>query len=90
MGAAVTLLRANLWEVKHPDAALEPWTAPAFVSATGAPIDVLGCAVVQLAITEAIFPTRIVVIEQLTADAIFGLDFLAERGCMIQVKEWLP
>ena len=89
-GAVVTLLRADLWEkAKEPGAVLEPWTDASLVGANGTTITVQGCAAVMLTVAETVFRVRVVILEKLTAEAIFGVDFLAANGCTVQVGKKL-
>ena len=61
-GAAVSVLRADLWEkIQSPGALLEPWTNTSLVGANGTPIDVLGSATVTLTVAETAFPARVVI-----------------------------
>ena len=54
-GAAVSLLRADLWEkIQSPGALLEPWTNTSLVGANGTPIDVLGSVTVTLMFWEVL------------------------------------
>ena len=48
-------------------------------------MDVLESATVTLIVTETAFPARVVIVKQLTAEAILGVDILAENGSTVQV-----
>ena len=78
-------LAGALDQYQSPGALLEPWTNTSLVGANGTPIDVLGSATVTLTVAETAFPARVVIVEQLTTEAILGVDFLAENGCTVQV-----
>ena len=84
----MSLLRADLWEkIQSPGALLEPWTNTSLVGANGTPIDVLGSATVTLTVAETAFPARVLIVKQLTTEAILGVDFLAENGCIVEVRK---
>ena len=55
------------------------------MGANGTPIDVLGSATVTLTVAETAFPAWVVIVKQLTTEAILGVDFMAENGCTVQV-----
>ena len=82
----MSLHRADLWEkIQLPGALLEPWTNTSLVGANGTPIDFLGSATITLTVAETAFPAPVVIVKQLTTEAILGVDFLAENGCTVQV-----
>ena len=84
--ATVSLLRADLWEkIQSPGALLELWTNTDLVEANGNPIDVLGSATVTLTVVETAFPAWVVLVKQLTTEAILGVDFLPVNGCTVKL-----
>ena len=87
-GAAVTLLRHDLWR-QVGTGKLEPWAGANLVSANGSPIVVHGTVKVVLRFADIDFPTQMVVVDGLTAKAILGLDFLEAHECNISIKKKL-
>ena len=87
-GAAVTLIRKELWDsAKPPGAQLEKWSGKQLVGVEGSPLQVCGIAQVQLALGERPFQPQAVVADGLTADVILGLDFLEANRCTIDLGE---
>ena len=75
-----------MWEkIQSPGVLLELWTNTDLVEANGNPIDVLGSATVTLTVVETAFPAWVVLVKQLTTEAILGVDFLPENGFTVQL-----
>ena len=87
-GAAVTLLRKELWDLVKPQGGeLEGWTGKRLVGVEGTALHVCGVARVQLMMGEKCFQPEAVVANGLTADVILGLDFLEANRCTIDLGE---
>ena len=87
-GAAVTLLRKELWDLVKPQGGeLEGWTGKRLVGVEGTALHVCGVARVQLMMGEKCFQPEAVVVNGLTADVILGLDFLEAHRCTIDLGE---
>ena len=85
-GAAVTLIRKDVWDRIFKDhAGLRPWAEQQLVSVDGSPLQVYGCASVELQLGGIPYPTDVVVVSPLTTEAILGLDFQKKYGATIDV-----
>jgi hypothetical protein len=80
-GAAVTLLRKDLWLKTNTN--LMSWKGPDLVGANGTSITVCGTVSVVFKIGSCSFSMEAVVSDGLTAEVILGLDFLEEHKCTI-------
>ena len=87
-GAAVTLLRLDHWNQTE-TTQLKPWDGANLISANGSPITVHGTVTVVLNFAGVNFPTQVVVVDGLTAEAILGLDFLEAHECIIHIEKKL-
>ena len=86
-GAAVTLLRKDIWlqVATGRSQDLEPWLTAELVSAGGTPLTVHGCTSVELVFGHHKFVSNVVVVSPLTSEAILGLDFLTEQQASIDL-----
>ena len=85
-GAAVTLLRQDVWaQITAPPSDLKPWPGAALVSADGTPLTILGCACVNLGMGGRNFRTDMVVVSPLTSEAILGIDFLQAQQAVVDL-----
>ena len=85
-GAAVTLLKKDIWDKLHFSSAdLEQWTRQPLVDVEGTPLNVHGTMELELKMGEEIFQTKVIVADGLTAELILGLDFLEEHNCTIEI-----
>lgn len=83
-GAAVTLLRKDLWdELGGLGTVLAPWTGSELVGVEGSPIRVHGEAQVKVSSGGEPLCVNLVVADSLKARAILGLDFLETNQCTI-------
>ena len=86
-GAAVTLLRKDTWNriaaMKPQD--LSPLAELQLVGVGGSPLTVHGSARVDLELQSENFTADVVVVSQLTMEAIFGLDFLTKYRASIDL-----
>ena len=87
-GAAVTLLRQDVWtKVAAQSSDLEPWSGATLVSAGGTPLTVHGHAYVAFELGGRRFKTDFVVVSPLTSEAILGIDFLQAQLAMIDLGQ---
>ena len=79
-------IKTEIWErVKSEADSLEPITAHRLVGVDGIPIKVQGSAMVQL--TGAKFQHKFIKADQITADAILGIDFLEANKCILNLAK---
>lgn len=89
-GSAISLLDSAVWDqVRPPEATLSPWSGTPLVGVSGEHLQILGTAEVTIELANNCFPLRLVVVNDLTAKAIIGLDFLEEHNCNLAVGERL-
>ncbi len=90
-GAAVTLLRRDVWErtatAKAGWGTLTPWTGPRLVGVNGTALQVSGCKKVQLRIADNAYEALVIVVDTMTAEGILRLDFLQQNRCTIDLAE---
>ena len=86
-GAAVTLLRHDIWLqiASRSPRSLKPWPMAVLVSAGGNPLTIHGCADIMLGVGGRNFKTEMVVVSPLTSEAILGLDFLQRQRALIDL-----
>ena len=82
----MTLLREDVWIkiAAHPDD-LKPWSGASLVSAGCAPLTIHGSACVSLQLEGRKFLTDLVVVSQLTSQAIRGIDFVQAQQATIDL-----
>ena len=90
-GAAVTLINTSTWKryqsTPHPKPIMQPWTRQQLVSVDGSPLKVSGTDCNRHSSVGYIpFPISVVVVNDLTEDAILGLDFLQLYNCVIDIQ----
>lgn len=86
-GAAVTLMRKDVWDSLRLTTELRPWCNPQLVGVDGVPLPVHGCSQIHLCLGGRDFTVRVIVADSLTSGAILGLDFLQENDCTINIAE---
>ena len=87
-GAGVCLIKTQVWErVKSKADTLEPDTSHRLVGVDGIPIKVQGFTTVQLTIAGAKFRHKFIIADQITADAILGIDFLEANKCILNLAK---
>ena len=87
-GAAVTLLRQDVWTRALPQRpTLKPWSGATLVSAGGTPLTIHGHACIDFELGGRKFHTDFVVVSPLTSEAILGIDFLQEQLAMIDLGQ---
>ena len=83
-GAGVCLLKDEVWnKVKPKGSILKPLKVHGLVRIDGIPIKVQGSATINLSIAGKTFNHDFIIANQITIDAILGLDFLESHNCMI-------
>ena len=99
-GAAVTLIREEVWNKIACGDTLESWTGQTLIGVEGAPLRVLGTKEVNLVLCSGesessvchevfceTFGCKVVVVGDLTADLILGLDFLQKNKCVLNLGQ---
>ena len=84
-GSALTLVRTDQW--KHQDALTQPSAEKQLrlVGVDGNPLSLRGTARTHLKLGGKAFPIEVTVVDNITADVILGMDFLAAEDCVIDV-----
>ena len=85
-GASVSLLRADVWEKISADRALVQWNGSRLVGVEGSSIEVLGVATCIISLAGITVKGDFLVARTLSTEAILGLDFLEEHGCVINTQ----
>ena len=88
-GAAVSLLRIDLWNRIRPNdlTTLQPYNDKKLIGAEGTPLRIYGSTVITATMETHQFRIPVVVVDQLTSEAILGLDFLKANGCVIDAAK---
>ena len=87
-GAGVCLLKSEVWErVKSEGDTLKPITAHRLVVVDDIPIKVQGSAIIQLIIAGVEFQHKFIIADQITTDAILGIDFLEANKCILNLAK---
>ena len=87
-GAGVCLLKDEVWNrVKPNGSVLKPLKVHGLVGVDGVPIKVQGSATISLSIAGQKFNHDFVIANQITTDAIIGLDFLEAHKCILNMAE---
>ena len=82
-GAAVTLIRNDVWRRLASNQELSPWQGPRLVGVDGSPVESQGSVTVPITIGDTTFQTRVVVASSMSVEAILGLDFLESNRCVV-------
>ena len=84
-GSALTLVRTDQWQ--HLDALTPPLAEgqPRLVGVDGNPLSLRGTACTTISLGGKDFPIEVTVVDDITADVILGIDFLAAEDCLIDV-----
>ena len=83
-GAGVSLLNKDVWDkLKSKQDTIFPAMSHRLVGVDGAPLNVLGSAIIPITISGLTFKHKFVIAEKITADAILGLDFLEANECVL-------
>ena len=85
----MTLLRGNLWDPANAanNENLEDWRGPHLVGVQGTPLKVRGFAKMTVSIANKAFKPDVVVVEDLSAEAILGRDFLEKHDCTLDLAK---
>ena len=89
-GAAVTLLRKDVWDAAQPHLPLyelKPWTGDGLIGAGGTPLQTVGYTNMDLAIAGGKFPSEVIVVDSLMTEGILGVDFLKKHRCNVDLEE---
>ena len=65
---------------------MSQYTGPSLVGVDGTPLRVEGKALVSISLGTSVFISCVIVVAQLSTEAILGLDFLEKHQCVIDVK----
>ena len=72
-GAAVILIRNDVWRRLASNQELPPWQGPRLVGVDGSPVKSQGSVTVPITIGDTMFQTRVVVASSMSVEAILGL-----------------
>ena len=87
-GAGVSLLNKDMWDrLKSKEDLIVPAASHRLVGVDGAPLNILGSAIIPITISGMTFKHKFVIAERITADAILGLDFLEANNCVLNLAE---
>jgi len=75
-GAAVNLLRADIWEKVSNGETLLDWNASKLIGVEGSSIKILGVATMTIALAGAVIKGDFLIAKALTTQTILGFDFL--------------
>ena len=64
---------------------LEPWSGPPLVGVEGTPLNIRGVAQASMSLAGRSFKPDIVIVDDLSAKAILGRDFLEEHNCTLDL-----
>lgn len=85
-GAGVSLLSKDVWDrLNRSEGTLKPVVTQQIVGVDGIPIRIEGSASVPVAIGKATFNHEFIVANEITAEAILGLDFLEAKKCVLDL-----
>ena len=85
-GSPVSLLNGSVWEkIKSPGSILHPWTGSALIGVGGQHLQIQGTAEMQVQVSGQSFPIRVLIVDNLSTEAILGLDFMAVNQCSLAV-----
>ena len=89
-GIAVTPMHKDILDkvnTRKPGARLEPWAEQQLESVDGTTLQVYGDAVLDLLIDGTVYQAGVVVVSQLTIEAMLGLDFMRRDNVSIDLGE---
>ena len=85
-GAGVSLLSKEVWDrLNRAEDKLKPVVTQRIVGVDGIPIKIEGSILVPVAIGKATFEHDFIVANEITAEAILGLDFLEAKKCVLDL-----
>ena len=86
MGAGVSLLNKEVWDkLRQAEDTLKPVVTQRIVGVDGIPIRIEGSVSVPFTIGKATFNHEFIVVNEITAEAILGLDFLEAKKCVLDL-----
>ena len=89
-GSPVSLLQSAIWnQTRSSDTVLNPWGGNKLVGVNGTSLHIHGLANVTITVLNKTFVCTMVIVDDITVDAILGLDFLEANQCSIDVGERL-
>ena len=87
-GAGVSLLNKDVWDrLKSKEDTILPAMSHRLVGVDGAPLNVLGSAIIPITISGITLKHKFVIAEQITADTILVLDFLEANKCVLNLAK---
>ena len=89
-GSPVSLLNGSVWEkIKSPDSILYPRTGSALIGVGGQYLQIQGIAEVQVQVASQFFPISVLIVDNLSTEAMLGLDFMEANQCSLAAGERL-
>ena len=90
-GSPVSLVQSNVWnQSKPPGTFLRPCGGNKLVGVNGSSLNIQGSANVTITLMNRTFVCTMVIVDDITVDAILGLGFLEANQCSLAVGERLP
>ena len=86
-GAAVSLLRKDVWDNVGSEHQLSPWTGPRLVGVEGTPLEVHGVATLEISLVGKPFLVDFVVVAVLRTQSILGLYFMEINQCVVNAGQ---
>ena len=85
-GSVISIVKSALWTQSDPQCQqLTPYTGCRLVGVEGTPLSVRGKTTAEVSFGSERFQVPVIVVDQLSADVIFGLDFLEDHRCTIDI-----
>ena len=86
-GAAISLLRKDIWDKTSSDSIrMQPWPGQSLVAVDGSPLTVHGRVMLPVRLGNHKEEVTFAVTDRLTVEAIFGLDFLENNKCTLDLR----
>ena len=86
-GSIISIVKASIWRKTDPEChQLMDYSGPHLVGVDGRPLKVEGKVIACVSLGDSTSQEPLVVIEQLSTDAILGLDFLEKYRCTIDIS----
>ena len=85
-GSVISIVKSAVWTQSDPKCQqLTPYTGRQLVGVEGTPLSVRGNTTADVSFGSESFQVPVIVVDQLLADAILGLDFLEDHQCTIDI-----
>ena len=85
-GSIITIIKTTVWTQADPNCRqLKPYHGPQLVGVDGTALCVRGEVDAEVLLGGKTFHVSVIVVDQLSADAILGLDFLKDHQCTINI-----